>query len=241
MPNFDWSALNAIASLVSMLAFIASALYVRNQVRALEKDRYLTITNQLFTIWQSREFMDAQLWLLHRLDSANWYEFVRDHRGDEGEAAFHRVGAFYERIGTLARLGMVNEEEILSSIGPYAIAVWQKIEPLVREARQIEHSTLFDDFERLIPDCYECYVPSLAPQEKVVPFELAQPEDRITVADLKRELERDRPPVLLDVRRESQTAAHPEVLPGAIHMLPDEVECRYTELPKQREVVVYCA
>jgi hypothetical protein len=31
---------------------------------------------------------------------------------------------------------------------------------LVLEARLIENSTLFQDFERMLPRCYECYMPT---------------------------------------------------------------------------------
>src|ERR1051326_7883653 len=104
----NWNAITAIASVISMIAFILTAIYVRGQVKGLEKDRFLAITNELFTVWQSAEFMEAQLWLLHRLQESTWEEFVQAHRGDFGEGAFHRVGSFYDRLGTLVRLGLVN-------------------------------------------------------------------------------------------------------------------------------------
>src|SRR5262249_5877365 len=112
-----------------MVAFILTALYIRAELKALEKDRYLAVTNQLFAIWQTSEFMDAQLWLLHRLKEQTWPEFIKAHRADKGETAFHRVGSFYDRVGTLVRLGLINEQEILATVGAHAVAVWQKIQP----------------------------------------------------------------------------------------------------------------
>jgi Rhodanese-like domain len=236
-----WDALTAIATAISMVAFVASAVYVRGQLAALEKARFLEVTNDLFNTWQSTEFVESQLWLLHRLEETTWESFVKTHRADRGEAAFHRVGSFYDRVGTLVRLGLVDEREILSTLGPYAIAVWQKIEPLVKEARRIENSVLFDDFERLLPACHECYVPALGRGGKVNPFSLVQPDDRISQAELKRLLKEGAPLTLLDVRKPDQVARHPETLPGAVRIPPDEVEGRYRELPPDREVVVYCA
>jgi hypothetical protein len=49
---------------------------------------------------------------------------------------------------------------VLDTVAGLAIAVWQKIGPLVLEARLIENSTLFQDYERMLPRCYECYVPT---------------------------------------------------------------------------------
>jgi Rhodanese-like domain len=237
----NWNAITAISSVISMIAFIATALYIRSELKAVEKDRYLNITSELFNVWQSAEFMQAQLWLLHRLAETDWESFVEQHRADVGEAAFHRVGSFYDRVGTLVRMGFVNEQEILSTIGAYAIAVWQKIEPLVREARRLENSVLFDDFERLLPACHECYVPALGRNAQVTPFSLAQPRDRIGQVALKRRLDAGEPVTLLDVRAETQFERDPQVIPGALHIPPEEVESRYTELPSDREVVVYCA
>lgn len=236
----QWDAVTAIASVISMAAFVATALFVRAELKALEKDRYLAITSQLFAIWQSEEFMRAQLWLLHRLEETSWESFVAAHRADAGEMAFHRVGSFYDRVGTLVRRGLVDEEEILSTMGAYAIAVWQRIEPLVREARQVENSVLFDDFERLLPACYECYVPSLKPGEKVNLFSLNQDLVRIHVPELRERLERGDPVTVLDVRSPAQSAQEPATLPGAVSIPPDEIEWRFAELPPDREVVVYC-
>ena len=249
--SLNWNAITAIATVISMFAFVATALYIRAELRAQEKDRFLNITNELFTVWQSREFMEAQLWLLHRLESTTWSEFVEAHRADFGEMAFHRVGSFYDRVGTLVRLGMVDGAEILSTIAPHAIGVWQKIEPLVREARRIENSVLFDDFERLLPACHECYVPKLGKGAKVRPFALIQapersvPErnapERIAPEEVRAMVARGESVTPLDTRWPAQVAKQPAMPPGAVHISAEEVEQRLSELPKERTVIVYCA
>lgn len=232
-----------------MVAFILTALFVRGQVKSLEKDRYVNITSELYAVWQSREFMEAQFWLLHTLDSRSWPEFVEAHRGDVGEMAFHRVGSFYDRVGTLVRLKLISESEILSTIGPFAIAVWQKIETLVREARQIENSVLFDDYEALLPACYECYVPALGGQVRVTPFTLpteskfttAKPVMKVTVSELKQRLDSGNPVTVLDVRQRGHLERDPRRIPGSLVIPPDDVDKRLEEIPKDREVVALCA
>ncbi len=236
-----WNAVTAIASTISMVAFILTAIYIRDQLKGQHKDHYLAVTNDLFTTWQSREFMEAQLWLIHKLSETTWRDFVEKHRADYGEVAFHRVGTFYNRVGTLVRLGFVNEQEILSTIGGYAIAVWNKIEPMVREARSLENSALFDDFERLLPACRECYVPALGGDTRVSPFVVLQPADRISRADVLSRLDAGEPLTLLDVRQPAQVAREGRTLPHAFLIPPDEVPSRYGELPLDREVVVLCA
>jgi hypothetical protein len=239
-----WDAITAIATFISMIAFVLTALYIRAELKALEKDRYLAITNGLFSIWQSKEFMESQLWLLHRLQETSWSDFVRVHRGDIGESAFFRVGSFYDRVGTLVRMGLVNKDEILVTVGAHAIAVWQKIRSLVEEARRVEHSTLFADFERLLPSCLECYVPALGPQGQVHPFSLAQPQQqsvpRIGQQELKQRLDRGESLTLLDVRQKAQVDLDPRGLPGARWLSQDEAAKRGEELPRDREAIVYC-
>ena len=237
----NWNAITAISSAVSMVAFIATAVFVLAELRALDKSRYLQITSELYSTWQSREFMEAQLWVIHRLEETTWAAFTAAHRADYGEQAFHRVGSFYDRLGTLVRLRLIGEQEIFSTIGAYAIAVWQKIEPLVREARQIENSVLFDDFERILPACYECYVPAIGAREARTPFVPPAEAPLVTVQELRQRLERGEPITVLDVRQPSAAGdGDHRRLPAAVAMSPDAVTAQWNELPKTPPVVAYC-
>ncbi len=237
-----WDAITAISSVISMVAFVLTALYIRDQLKGQQRDRYLHVTSELFTNWQDREFMEAQLWLVHRLQEKEWRSFISTHRCDYGEIAFHRVGGFYDRVGTLVRLGFVNEQEILTTIGGHAIAVWNKIEPLVREARATENSELFRDFERMLPACHACYVPALSIGTPIAPFAVVQPADdiRIDIATLKRRIDRFEPVTILDVRQSAHVEQDRRSLPHAISIRPDEIETRYAELPDDRDVIAYC-
>jgi hypothetical protein len=242
-----WDAITAIATVVSMVAYIVTALYIRAELKALEKDRYLAVTGELFAIWESKDFMEAQLWLLHRLEEKTWPDFIRAHRAGVGEAAFHRVGAFYDRVGTLVRRGLVNKEEILATVGAHAIAVWQKIQGLVYEARRIEQSTLFADFERLLPSCHQCYVPALGPGGQVNPFALTQPgrpepaPARVSLQALWRRLDGGEAVTVVDVRHPGSMAQDPRTLPGAVWLPIDDLPRRLNELHRDRDVIVYCA
>jgi hypothetical protein len=235
-----WTEVTAIATLISMVAYLFSVYYLRTELKGLEKDRYLSVTNELFALWQSQEFMQAQLWLMHSLKEQTWAEFVAAHRAGQGELAFHRVGSFYDRVGTLVRMGLIDEKEMLSTMGGYAIAVWLVIGPLVKEARTIEHSELFDDFEALLPACYECYVPKLGTEAKVTPFSLTQAAPTISVKETQKRLKQANPPLLLDVRQASHREAEPRSLPGALLIAPDDIKARFQELPKDRDIIAFC-
>ncbi len=74
------------------------------------------------------------------------------------------MGSFYNHIGTLThdRL-LTTPHSLLRSIGGYAIAVWVKIEPLVRQARKQEISALFSNYEWLVAAAYRTYKPEHPP------------------------------------------------------------------------------
>jgi hypothetical protein len=122
----------------------------------------VTATSSTFNIWENDDFQRAQQWVLYEMSERTWREFVAAHRGKYGERAFNRVGAFYNRIGYLVTRHLLggNDQLELDTVAGTAIAIWKKIEPLVLEARLIENSTLFQDFQRMLPECYSCYVPS---------------------------------------------------------------------------------
>ncbi len=163
MPSIDWQVAAAIATVVSTVAFIASAIVVVLQLRQASRERYFSITAHLFEIWQSSDFQHDQLFLLHMLSCGTWDEFCRLGRGERAEVAIHRVGGYYDRVGNLVRHNLIDKQDILPTIGGYAVAVWHRIEPLVKELRLRENALLFENYESLLPECHECYVPGIAP------------------------------------------------------------------------------
>jgi hypothetical protein len=158
----DWQADAAIATIVSSVAIVAGAIFVVIQLRQAARDRYFTVTANLFEIWHSSQFQNDQLFLLHKLNAVSWDEFVANGRGERAERALHRVAGFYDRVGNLIRNRLIREDDILPTVGGFAIAVWQRIEPIVQEARRRENAFLFQNFEAVLPNCRECYVPAAA-------------------------------------------------------------------------------
>jgi peroxiredoxin len=163
MPSINWEVAAAIATIISTVAFIASAVVVILQLRQAAHERYFSITAHLFEIWQSPEFQHDQLFLLHVLSCTTWKEFCALGRGERAERALHRVGGYYDRVGNLVRHRLIQKDDILPTIGGYAVAVWHRIEPLVKELRLRENAVLFQNYELLLPECHECYVPGIAP------------------------------------------------------------------------------
>src|SRR6266567_187322 len=64
---------------------------------------------------------------------------------------------------------------------------------------------------------------------------------RITVAELRQQVEAGENPVILDMRSKAELERDPSVIRGAIHLVLDEVEKRRHEFPHDRDIVVYCS
>jgi membrane protein DedA with SNARE-associated domain len=63
---------------------------------------------------------------------------------------------------------------------------------------------------------------------------------RISAAELRQKLDAGEPLVIVDLRHSLEFEADPAMIPGAMHLTPDEIEGRAQGIPRDREVVLYC-
>ncbi len=63
---------------------------------------------------------------------------------------------------------------------------------------------------------------------------------RITPAELRQKIDAGEPVMIVDLRHSLDFEADPALIPGAIHLTPDEIERRAGEIPRDREIVLYC-
>jgi len=63
---------------------------------------------------------------------------------------------------------------------------------------------------------------------------------RIAPEELARKLAYGENVVIVDLRHDLEFKTDGEILPGAIHMTPEEVEQRHEEIPRDRDIVLYC-
>ena len=64
---------------------------------------------------------------------------------------------------------------------------------------------------------------------------------RVTPQEVRERRDRGEPLVVVDLRNLVAVRALPFSISGAIHMTPEEVETRHGELPRDRDIVLYCA
>jgi membrane protein DedA with SNARE-associated domain len=65
-------------------------------------------------------------------------------------------------------------------------------------------------------------------------------EDRITPEELVQKLNSNEPVAIIDLRHPLDILPDPRMLPGAIRMTADELEARNEEIPRDRDIILYC-
>jgi membrane protein DedA with SNARE-associated domain/rhodanese-related sulfurtransferase len=63
---------------------------------------------------------------------------------------------------------------------------------------------------------------------------------KITVDELKQRMDAGDPITVLDVRHPVALELDPETIPGAMNFMMEEIEQRHQEIPRDRDVVLYC-
>jgi membrane protein DedA with SNARE-associated domain len=63
---------------------------------------------------------------------------------------------------------------------------------------------------------------------------------RITPEALKASLDAGDDLMIVDVRHRNDFDAEPSIIPGALHLTTDELEARHLEIPRDRDIVLYC-
>ncbi len=63
---------------------------------------------------------------------------------------------------------------------------------------------------------------------------------KISVDELKERMDAGEPLTVVDVRHPMALELDPEVIPGALHFMMEEIEHRHHEIPRDQDIVLYC-
>jgi hypothetical protein len=63
---------------------------------------------------------------------------------------------------------------------------------------------------------------------------------RITPEEVLELIERGQNPYIVDLRHPLDMLSDPRLLPGAIRMTPEELWLRHSQIPRDREIILYC-
>jgi membrane protein DedA with SNARE-associated domain len=63
---------------------------------------------------------------------------------------------------------------------------------------------------------------------------------RIDPKDLKTQIEKGESITVIDLREKSDFDLNPQLIPTALRMSPDEIDHRHEELPRDKDIILYC-
>ncbi|HYR38667.1 MAG TPA: VTT domain-containing protein [Methylomirabilota bacterium] len=63
---------------------------------------------------------------------------------------------------------------------------------------------------------------------------------RITPEELKAKIDGGEDVMVVDVRHRVEFESEPTIIPGALHLMIEELEARHQEVPRDRDIVLYC-
>ena len=64
---------------------------------------------------------------------------------------------------------------------------------------------------------------------------------RISVEELHQKLESGENPIILDLRSQAELERNPLLIRGARHMSMEEIKLRQHEIPRDRDIILYCS
>ena len=64
---------------------------------------------------------------------------------------------------------------------------------------------------------------------------------RISPEELMQKLQAGEEVMIVDLRHPRDVESHGAKLPGALHMGPTELDARHQEIPRDRDIVLYCS
>ena len=64
---------------------------------------------------------------------------------------------------------------------------------------------------------------------------------RITVDELHQKLESGESPMILDLRSQAELERDPALIRGALHMTMEDLQLRQNEIPRDRDIILYCS
>jgi hypothetical protein len=147
---------NTLATFGTFVVIAATAIAALVQLRHARGSNQIAALDELRTVFQSREFSDAQGLLDTRLSElvknpAFRYQFA--HRG-ERTAEFREeieqcrlVGNYFEDVGALILAGLLDGELTCLIYSADVIRAWDQMQPLIAIGRRIIGPQLWENFE----------------------------------------------------------------------------------------------
>jgi hypothetical protein len=136
-----------VSVVIAAASVVAASVYYSFQIRNQTRARRADLVMRLYATWDSLEFQEA----FHTVYWSDFHDYdsaieVLEGRRHVGTYLF----TFYDQVGVLLRRGLIDFDLVDDLIGNSARQLWEKIQPVVEEARvRSEDPRLYEHFEYL--------------------------------------------------------------------------------------------
>jgi hypothetical protein len=115
---------------------------IRNQMRVSKTD----LVMRLYATWDSLQFQQA----FHTIYWADFYDYDSAMATTGGERqVWSYVLCFYDQVGVLLRRRLIEFDLVDDLLGNSTRQIWEKVTPVIREARERFDLRLYENFEYL--------------------------------------------------------------------------------------------
>ena len=130
-------ALNLIGILLSVAALSTSTVLLIRQTVFMRHANEISVSVTMYQEYRSAEFQAAQDYVLYSLAGSFDPAMGLSHLPSEARVPSSKVAAYYNSLGTLVTLGLVDERFAVSLLGIGANRTWNTLEPYIFKEREI--------------------------------------------------------------------------------------------------------
>jgi hypothetical protein len=143
-------ALNLVGILLSLAALTASTVLLLRQTVFLRHANEISVSVTLYQEYRSAEFQEAERYVRNSLPGNFDSALGLSNLPAEANMPSSKVAAYYNGLGTLVNLGLVDERFAVSLLGIGANRTWNTLEPYIFQEREIradwDFLVFYEDF-----------------------------------------------------------------------------------------------
>jgi hypothetical protein len=163
----SWDAISAIGVVGQFVVVAVAALAAFQQLRHLRKQRQYDAVQNMLTQYESDAVSSSRLYvyddLAGHMQDAEYRERIRSGRIAPTTHPEFRVGRFFNKLGTLISVGVIDGEIALSQFAQAAPRIWECLLPVIA-LRRSRFPSFWLGFESFVVLCrsvdYEAYRPA---------------------------------------------------------------------------------
>jgi hypothetical protein len=136
----------AVSIVIAAASVVAASTFYSFQIRNQLRVRKTDLVMRLYTTWDSLEFQRA----FHTVYWADFHDYDSAMAITGGERQLWTyLLSFYDQVGVLLRRRLIEFDMVDDLLGNSTRQLWEKVAPMIREARDRYDPRLYEHFEFL--------------------------------------------------------------------------------------------